>query len=171
MLRLIAVAARLALTALLVMGLPAASFSQMTRGSIAGVVRDSSGGVVPGASMTIINVGTNAKQSVTSDAAGFYRAPALEPGRYTVVAELAGFRKLEQRDVDVRSALETPLDVKLAPAGIGETVQVSAEVATAGLNKNNPTIANTISARAIEDLPLPGGRNVTHGGLRRSLNL
>ena len=142
--------------------LPAAVFAQMTRGSIAGTVRDSSGAIVPGVTVTVTNVATNAIQSVVSDAQGFYRAPALEPGTYTVITELAGFRRVEQREVVVRSSLETPLDFSMEPAGVGETVQVTAEPATAGLNKTNPTIANTISARAIEDLPLPGGRNINN---------
>ena len=153
---------RLATALICVALVPAAGFAQMTRGSIAGTIRDASGAVVPGASVTVTNVATNATQTIQTDAEGFYRAPALEPGTYTVVTELTGFRKVEQRDVVVRSALETPLDVKLDPAGVGETVLVTAEPATAGLNKMNPTIANTLSARAIEDLPLPGGRNLNN---------
>ena len=44
-----------------------------------------------------------------------------------MTTELTGFRKIEQREVDVRTALETPLDFKLEPASIGETVRVNAE--------------------------------------------
>jgi hypothetical protein len=141
---------------------PSLGMAQMTRGSIAGTVRDTSGAVVPGATVTVTNVATNAAQTVVTDAEGFYRVPALEPGRYTVTTELQSFRKVEQRDVDVRAALETPLDVRLEPAGVGETVQVTAEAGTAGLNKTNPTIATSINARAIEELPLPGGRNINN---------
>src|SRR5688572_21024665 len=81
--------------------LPAAGFAQMTRGSVAGVVRDGTGAVVPGANVTVTNVATNASQNVVTDGEGFYRAPALEPGTYTVTTELSGFRKVEQRDVVV----------------------------------------------------------------------
>ena len=62
----------------------------------------------------------------------------------------------------MRAALETPLDVRLEPAGVGETVQVTADAGTAGLNKTNPTIATSINARAVEELPLPGGRNINN---------
>ena len=148
--------------AVLVQMLPVAALAQMTRGSIAGVVRDTSEAVLPGATVTVTNVATNAAQTVQSDGQGFFRAAALEPGTYTVSTELTGFRKVEQRDVVVRSALETPVDVILALAAVGETVQVTAEAATAGLNKNNPTIANTITAREVEELPLPGGRNINN---------
>ena len=142
--------------------LPAAGIAQMTRGSIAGTARDASGAVVPGATVIVINVATNAAQTVVTDAQGFYRVPALEPGRYTVTTELSGFRKVEQRDVDVRPALETPLDVRLEPAGVGESIQVTADAGTAGLNKTNPNIATSINARAVEELPLPGGRNINN---------
>src|SRR5215203_2193975 len=100
MFRLNDTAVRAAMALLMAVLLPAAGFAQMTRGSIAGVVRDSSGAVVPGATVTVTNVATNAAQTTTTDGDGFYRVPALDAGRYTVVAELSGFKKLEQRDVD-----------------------------------------------------------------------
>ncbi len=156
------VGVRLAVMILAAVLLPAAVFAQLTRGSIAGTVRDASGAVVPGATVTVTSIATNATQTVQTDSQGFYRVPALEPGTYRVVTELSGFRTVEQRDVAVRTALETPVDFKLDPAGVGETVQVTAEAATAGLNKNNATIANTINTRAIEDLPLAGGRNINN---------
>jgi Carboxypeptidase regulatory-like domain/TonB dependent receptor len=162
MFRLTPLAARAAIIVLTAILLPSVGIAQMTRGSIAGTARDASGAIVPGATMTVINVATNAVQTVVTDAEGFYRVPALEPGRYTVTTELSGFRKVEQRDVIVRAALETPLDVRLDPAGVGETVQVTADAGTAGLNKTNPTIATSINARAIEELPLPGGRNINN---------
>jgi outer membrane receptor protein involved in Fe transport len=155
-------AARTSVAVLAALLLPAVGFAQMTRGSIAGTARDGSGAVVPGATMTVTSVATNAMQTVVTDAHGFYRVPALEPGRYIVTTELSGFRKVEQRDVDVRPALETPLDVRLDPAGVGETVQVTADAGTAGLNKTSPTIATTINARSVEELPLPGGRNINN---------
>jgi len=142
--------------------LPAVSSAQMTRGSVSGTVRDTSGAVVPGATVTVVNVDTNATQVVTSDAQGFYRVPALEPGPYTALIELQGFRSVQQKEVQVRSALETPLDVRLEPAGIGETVQVTSELPSATLNRSNATISTTITGRAIENLPLSGGRNINN---------
>ncbi len=156
------VRAPLAVAMMVAILVPAAGFAQMTRGGIGGTVRDSSGAVVPGVTVTVTNVATNATVTVVTDGQGFYRAPALEPGTYTVVTELAGFSKIEQREVAVRTALETPLDFKLQPGAIDETVRVNAETTSAGLNKTNPTIANTITARSIENLPLPGGRNINN---------
>ena len=156
--RLVSVTATLA-----VLWYPPSVAAQLTRGSVAGTMRDTSDAVVPGATVIVTNVGTNASQTVVSDTAtGFYRAAALEPGTYTVVVELPGFRTVEQREVTVRAAMETPVDIRLEPAGIGETVQVTSEVPSATLNRTNATIATTITARAIEELPLPGGRNINN---------
>lgn len=140
---------------------PASSSAQMTRGGISGTIRDASGAVVPGATVTVTNVATNAVQTAVTDTQGFYRVGALEPGTYTVSTELSGFGTVEQRNIVVRSALDTPIDVTLSPAGVGETVTVTAEAGTA-LNKSNPTIATTIPSRAVADLPLPGGRNINN---------
>src|SRR5262245_50888789 len=117
----------LAATVLVAAMLPTTSSAQLTRGGISGTVRDASGGVVPGATVTVTNMDTNASQTHVSDAQGFFRAAALEPGRYMVTTELAGFRRVEQKDIIVRSALETPVDVSLSPATVGEEVTVTAD--------------------------------------------
>ena len=135
----------------------------MTRGSIAGTARDPSGAVVPGATVTVTNVATNAVQTVVTDGEGFYRVPALEPGRYTVTTELS---ELPQggaaRRRRARGARDTARCATGTRRAVGETVQVTADAGTAGLNKTNPTIATSINARAIEELPLPGGRNINN---------
>jgi hypothetical protein len=146
----------------LVMGFAVASSAaaQITRGAISGTVRDSSGGVVPGATVTVTEANTNAARSATTDELGFYRVAALEPGTYSVVTELAGFTKVEQRDIVLNSAREVTVDVGLTPSGVGETVTVAAEAVT--LNKVNPTIGTTIDSRAVAELPLPLGRNINN---------
>ncbi len=95
MFRLKVMAARAAVAILAAILVPSVGFAQMTRGSIAGVVRDASGAVVPGATVTVTNVATNAALTAVTDGEGFYRVPALEPGIYTVNSELSGFRKVE----------------------------------------------------------------------------
>lgn len=139
----------------------AAASAQMTRGSVAGTVRDASGAVVPGAIITVTNAGTNAAHAAVTDRDGAYRVAALEPGLYLVRVEMPGFRASEQGGVPVRSALETPVDVRLEPEGVGETVQVFGDAARAGLNRTSPTIATTLTSRQVADLPLASGRDVT----------
>jgi hypothetical protein len=87
---------RAAVALIAVVALPAAAAAQMTRGGLVGTVRDASGGVMPGVTVTVTNMDTNATRVVVTDGQGFYSAPGLEPGRYTVVAELSGFTRIEQ---------------------------------------------------------------------------
>jgi hypothetical protein len=151
----------LAPTLLIALALPVGAHAQLTRGSIAGTVRDSSNAVVPGAAVTVTNVRTHTTQTVASDSrTGFYQVGALEPGLYTVLVRLPGFTTVEQRGIQVRPATETSVDVRMYPAGIGESVQVTSEVPGATLNRSSATIATTITSRAIEELPLAGGRNI-----------
>jgi hypothetical protein len=153
---------RAALLALLAVTMPSAAVAQMTRGGLVGTVRDASGGVIPGVTVTVTNMDTNAARVAVSDEQGTYRIQALEPGRYLIVTELQGFAKFEQRDVRVQAALDTTVDLTLKPGGMAENVTVTAESASVSLNRSNPTIGTTISSRAIEDLPLPGGRNINN---------
>jgi hypothetical protein len=71
--------------------------AQMTRGAISGTVRDQTAAAIPGVTVTATNSDTGATRSAVSDAIGFYRLPALEPGTYTVRAELSGFTSFSTR--------------------------------------------------------------------------
>ena len=71
--------------------LSAPAFAQ-TLGTITGEVKDSTGGVVPGATVTVVNKATNATRTTTSNEVGLFDFPALPPGAYTVKTELAGFK-------------------------------------------------------------------------------
>ena len=72
--------------------------AQITRGALVGTVRDASGGMVPGVTVTVTNVDTNAARVAVTDEQGAYRIGALEPGRYKVATELSGFAPYEQTD-------------------------------------------------------------------------
>src|ERR1700749_1267189 len=62
-----------------------------TQGAIAGTVQDASGAVISDAAVTIHNAGTNAEITLTSDASGYFKAPLVEPGTYTVTIVANGF--------------------------------------------------------------------------------
>ena len=101
------VLARLFLLALVgILVFPALSDAQMTRGAISGTVRDATGALVPGATVTATNTDTNISRSTVTDTQGFYRIPALEAGRYAVKAELSGFQTVEYKDIRLVSASE-----------------------------------------------------------------
>src|SRR5262245_3132558 len=112
--------------------------AQITRGGVVGTVRDSSGGVVPGATVTTTNTATNATRTTQTDTDGFFKIEALEPGTYDVVVELAGFTRVENQGVAVRTASDTSVDVVLQIGGITAEVTVTAERTRVPLNRVSP---------------------------------
>ena len=81
-----------------------AAIAQESRGSIAGLVTDSSGGALPGVTVNIVNNGTNAMSSQVTNESGQYTALFLQPGTYTVSVELSGFQKKEHQNIQVHVA-------------------------------------------------------------------
>ena len=73
------------------LALPLTAAAQETRGRISGTVRDT-GGVIPGASVKITNTDTSVSQSLTTNASGYYEAPFLNPGTYSVNVQMPGFK-------------------------------------------------------------------------------
>ena len=141
---------------------PALSAAQITRGAVSGTVRDATGAVVPGASVTVTNMDTNISRSAVTDAQGFFRVPALEPGRYAVKAELSGFSTVEFKDVRLVSASEVTINPELKVAGVGEALTVVGRAEAIELNKTSGTIGTTTLARAVVELPLSADRNINN---------
>jgi len=142
--------------------LPVATHAQITRGSIAGTVRDESGAAVPGAEVRVINPATNVARTVTTNDEGFYRVGALDPGTYAVTIEKTGFAKVENTQVVVQPSLESTFDTQLRVGAVTEVVNVTATAEGITLNKTNPTIGLTVTERQAEELPLSAGRNVNN---------
>jgi iron complex outermembrane recepter protein len=113
------------LSAVLLAGLIPATASAQTAAAVGGVVRDSSGGAIPGATVRVINEATGAAQEAVSDAEGRYQVTDLAPGQYRVEAALDGFEPAVARGaVDGRQAAK--IDVTLTPARFTEGVVVTA---------------------------------------------
>src|SRR5580698_5913639 len=91
------VAARIVRIALLIVSLAGSVFCQSERGTITGVVTDSSGAVVPGAKVTVTNPQTNVPLDATTNQTGEYTVPSLEPGVYNVRVDKQGFRSTEEK--------------------------------------------------------------------------
>src|SRR2546426_5411921 len=104
----------------------ASAAAQEFRGSVAGRVTDPSGAVVPGSQVTITNTATNVSNSVTTNEAGVYTVLYLAPGRYTVVAEAKGFKKL-LHTIEVRVGDKITLDLPLEVGSVTESVNITAE--------------------------------------------
>ena len=135
-------------------------FGQGTTSRLVGDVTDSSGAAVPGASVKLTNEGTQASFATTTGSAGAYTFEALQPGRYTVAVEAAGFKKFSARDNGVTIGQPTTVNVRLEVGSITEAVEVSA-AAEAVQTSTSANIGNVIEEKTIRDLPIVGtrGRN------------
>src|SRR5215467_11410622 len=124
-------------------------------GGIVGEVKDTTGAVVGGATVTVTNTDTSASRSMPSNEAGMYSFPALVPGNYTVRVENAGFRP-QARSLELQVQQTARIDFSLEVGQLTESVEVSA-VATQ-LNTDDATVGTVIEQKRITDLPL-NGRN------------
>jgi hypothetical protein len=127
-----------------------------TTGTIQGVVTDKTGAAVQGASITIVRGDTNEARKTSTDSAGRYSIPFVQPGIYTVTVEAASFRPAKQDNIVVEVAGTRPVDFKLDVGQVTETVEVSAT--TENLDVDTSSLGETIQSQAILELP-DNGRN------------
>jgi len=126
-----------------------------TLGTITGEVKDASGGVVPGATITVTNKATNATRTTTSNDVGLFEVPALPPGAYTVKTELDGF-KTTSRDLELQVQQTVRVDFALELGTISEMATVTG--VSPLVETSNATVGTVIENRRIVELPL-NGRN------------
>jgi len=127
-------------------------------GAITGSAQDSSGAVIAGAEVRIINRDTDVLSRTTkTDANGLFTATLLPPGTYTVTINSGGFQEGKFADIAVRISESTHMIAKLRPLTVLEKVEVSAEVQT--VDTTTPVTGQSVGSKTIEALPLPT-RNV-----------
>ena len=141
-------AAALALAMLL--SVSAAATAQTETGRISGTVTDSTGGALPGTTVTARAVGTGATRTLVTDSNGQYLFANLPPGPYELNANLSGFRSVDLK-VLLTVGGAANANVKLELAGTAETVTVTAE--TPIINVTNSEISTTINEAQIRELP------------------
>jgi hypothetical protein len=146
---------KISLAAVLSLALAAPLPAQSTaaNGSIAGMISDASGGVLPGVTVTIRNVETGAERSVLTNELGIYRAPLLPLGTYTVMAELQGFKKFEQTGVQLSVGQTQVVNATLSVGTVSETITVISADAPA-LDVARIDIGHTMSDLEVHNLPL-----------------
>jgi len=129
--------------------------AQGTTADIVGIVVDSSGSVLPGATATATNQATRAVNTAVTDETGTFRLLLLPVGTYTVTVELQGFKR-STTDVTLAVGDRFRFDPKLEVGAIEESVKVIAESPL--LQTQTSTMSTLTDARAMQDLPL-NGRN------------
>lgn len=135
--------------------LPIAAFAQSSNGSISGNITDSSGGALPGVTISASNIATHATRVAVSNASGHYDLPLLPPGTYDVSSDLAGFQPQRHQNVVVNVGTDTGLNLKLKP-GVAETVTVTA--ASPLVETTRSEVSSVVNDKAIQNLPV-NGRN------------
>jgi len=124
--------------------------------TIQGLVRDSSGAAVPGASVTVTNTSTGVSQIVISNDHGFYAVPFLIPGTYSVKAMMGGFAAQTVSDITLDVSTTARADFVLAIGKVETTIKVSASAAL--LNTETTAVGQVIDNQRVVELPL-NGRN------------
>ncbi|HYL39184.1 MAG TPA: carboxypeptidase-like regulatory domain-containing protein [Bryobacteraceae bacterium] len=125
-----------------------------TFGEITGVVSDSTGAIVVGATVTVTNPQTNLTRQVTSNSSGNYNFPSLLPGVYNVKAEMQGFQSEIRQNVELQVQQVARIDFQLKVGAMTETVEVQGGAPL--LNTENATVGTVIDNQRILDLPLNG---------------
>jgi hypothetical protein len=130
------------------------SRAQVDTGSILGTVRDSSGGVLPGATVTLTQKETNVATRATTNSRGGYEAVGLSIGTYTVTVSLPGFKAASRENVGLRIQDRLRIDFILEVGSATETVVVSTEAPL--LQTQEGSLGQVIESKQIEALPVNG---------------
>src|SRR6516162_5288143 len=126
-----------------------------TTSAIEGQVTDASGGVIPGATVTITNRDTGSQRSLKTDDEGRFNFPQLRPGTYSVKVEAAGFDSLQTDNVFSGLGQKQTVNFRMKVAQSQQTVEVTG--APPLINPGNANTATNLNAPALENLPNPGG--------------
>ncbi|MBI4477253.1 MAG: carboxypeptidase regulatory-like domain-containing protein, partial [Acidobacteria bacterium] len=131
------------------------SAAQTNTGQINGTVRDSSGGVLPGVSVTVTNVNTALTRTEVTGPSGSYVVTNLPVGTYSVTAELQGFRRAVKTGFDLVADGRITADFTLSIGTLTETVQVTA-ITSEVVNRTSGEIARVIDGDQVRELALSG---------------
>ncbi len=127
--------------------------AQSTFGEFVGTVKDPSGAVVAGCTVTVKNLGTGATRTATTDSNGDYTVVNLEPGNYEMTMETSGFQKVTRPNLQLLSRQTVRVDGAMTVAAQAQTVEVNVQ-AEAPINTEVSSISETKLGRELIDLPV-----------------
>ena len=134
------------------LALSGAAWAQTTNGEVRGTVTDPSGAVVPGATITVVQVDTGATRKVTTDKDGLFDVPELPVGTYSVAAEAAGFKKYVANGIVVTIGHVAALSLPLQVGGSMESVTVEANAVQ--VETTSTQIGGVMTDMSVRELPL-----------------
>jgi hypothetical protein len=129
--------------------------AQTNTGQISGTVRDSSGGVLPGVTVTVTNVGTGIEWTEVTGPTGTYTVTNLPVGNYKVTVQIEGFRKAEKSGFALTADGRITADFAMSVGGLAEAVEVTA-VSGETVNRTSGELARVIDSSQIQDAALSG---------------
>src|SRR5580765_1065517 len=142
---------RRVLFALLTLATPIAAFAQ--EAVLTGTISDTTGGVLPGVTVTAVHEATGNTFTSVTDERGIYRIPA-RVGPYQVQAELQGFSVVKQAGVQLLAGQTVVVNLRMAPSTVQETVTVTAEAPL--VNTTSANLGGNIDPTQVQELPVQG---------------
>ena len=115
-----------------------AAYGQESRGTIIGRVSDASGAILPGVTVRATNVATGVQATAKTNDAGSYNIPFLTPGTYRITAEVGGFKRFIQDDVEVRVSETVDLSIAMEVGAVSESVETRSEATRMPIAIANP---------------------------------
>jgi trimeric autotransporter adhesin len=133
------------------------TWAQIKSSTITGTVTDSTGAVIPGATVTVVNQETNVPMTTVTDETGGFTVPYLAPGIYTVNVEKSnsGFSKASRTNITLSTTQTFKIEITMQAGGATDTVTVTADAAA--LQTTNATVGGQVNERIVQTLP-----NITH---------
>lgn len=135
----------------------ASAAAQTVSGTLSGLVTDASGAAVAGANIEVKDLDRNTSFRTTSNETGFYVVTPLPPGRYSVTAERAGFRRYQLEQLTIATQQKAALDIALDVGAVTESVTITGS--TQLVDTSTATLSGVVENKRIVDLPL-NGRNI-----------
>jgi hypothetical protein len=140
---------------MLLLELAGNAFAQGGSAQLGGIAQDASKALIPGVTITAKNVATGVTTVQLTNESGAYSFPVLQPGTYEVSAELSGFKKFVEKDVNVPYASQIRLNVTLEVGTATQSVEVSATHESV-LRESSASVGDVLTQDKIQNLPLVG---------------
>ncbi len=131
------------------------SMAQIGQGQLIGIIKDSSGAVVPSASVAAVNERTGITRTGDANDRGYFVIPGLPPSTYTVKASSTGFSIAEVKNVNLLAGDALTVNLTLKPAGVAESIVVNAQQEPL-IDTTTARIGASVNEREVSDLPLNG---------------
>lgn len=140
-----------AVAAVLLVGAAAGATAQETTGTITGAVKDQTGAVLPGVTVTVKFIQTGSTSEFVTNESGLYTAPLLQPGDYEVTFALSGFQSRTIKGIQLHVNDRLEVSAQLGVSAVSETVEVSA---ASQFVQPSPQVQNLMGPTQVQELPL-----------------